>query len=188
MDEPTRITQLLQRWRSGDAIEQLTPLVYDELRRVAERYMHTESAGHILQPTALVHETFLQLLGAGISCQDRAHFFSVAARQMRRILVDHARAKSSKKCGGGYTRISLDEGWVKSPEPSQFILELDLALGKLAKQDKRKSRIVELIFFGGLSYEETAEVLGIGRTKMFEELTLAKAWLHDALDPTYITA
>jgi len=143
--------------------------------------MAGESAGHTLQTTALVHEAFVRLVDADVDYQDKQHFFQLAARMMRRILVDHARAKSSAKRGGNQGHVALDTSIEVADGDSIAIMELDDALEKLAARDVRMAQVVELIFFGGLSYEETAAALGISRTLVFEDLTFAKAWLKKAM-------
>lgn len=179
----SEVTRLLGAWRSGDraALEQLTPLVYDELRHLARRYLRGERADHTLQATALVNEAFLRLAGSDVPWQDRAHFFAVAARTMRRILIDHAKARRSAKRGGGAHRTSLDE--LKTPgDPAAVdILEVDEALTRLADIDERKADILVLHFFGGLTYEETAEAVGISPATVDRQLRLGKAWLFTAL-------
>jgi RNA polymerase sigma factor (TIGR02999 family) len=174
-----RVTLLLQQWRAGDerALDQLMPLVYDELRRLASRSLRSERPGHTLQPTALVNEVYLRLVNVEIPWQDRAHFFAIAANMMRRILVDHARAKRRAKRGGGFL-VTFNEALVASKAPTFDILALDDALLGLSRLDDRKGRIVELHFFGGLSYDETAEAVGVSPATVDRELRLAKAWLH----------
>ena len=170
MDDSDRraATSLLRAWRGGDrgALDQLLPVVYDELAGIAHRALRSERNDHTLQTRALVHEAYLRLVDADISFQDRAHFMAVAARTMRRILVDHARARLRDKRGGGAMRIDIDK------------VNLHEALERLAVFDPRKSSVVELHFFGGLSYEETAEALGISPATVDRELRLAKAWLR----------
>ena len=179
-DRQEAVTRLLSAWQSGDALalERLTPLIYEELRDRARRYMKNERAGHTLQATAVVHEAFVKLVEMNISWQDRAHFFAVAARQMRRILVDHARRQLRGKRGGGVSNLALDEAVVISPEKSGDILSLNEALDRLTKIDPFKARIVELRHFGGLSVEETAEVLKISEVTVMRHWSLAKAWLR----------
>jgi RNA polymerase sigma factor (TIGR02999 family) len=174
------VTQLLVRWRGGDesAHERLMPLVYDELRRLADRYMRAERPDHTLQATALVHEAYVRLVGVDAAWQDRAHFMSLAATMMRRVLVDHARAGRRQKRGGGAAKVSLDDVALLSPEPSAELLDLDDALTRLAAIDERKARAVELHYFGGLTYEETAEVLGISPATVDRDLRMARAWLY----------
>ncbi len=177
------VTVLLDAWRSGDAeaLERLTPLVYNELRRLAQRYMSSERAGHTLQATAVVNEAFVKLIDMEVSWQDRAHFFAVAARLMRRILVDHAKAHRRIKRGGAVTTLSLDESLVVGQQKDVDLVALDEALTKLAEFDQRKCDIVELHYFGGLTYEEMAETLEISPATVHRDLRLAKAWLHNAL-------
>lgn len=183
VSQDANVTQLLQAWRRGDeiALDALTPLVYRELQRLARGVFRRERADHTLQPTALVHEAFLQLAGAEVDWQSRAHFFALAARQMRRILVNHAHAKRAAKRGGGAIAVDIDA----VPEPAASavteITDLDEALTRLAEFDERKSRILELHYFGGLTYEEMAEALGLSTTTLDRELRLAKAWLRQAL-------
>ena len=178
------ITQLLQAWRRGDegALDRLTPEVYRELHLVAGRCMSREHDGHTLQTTALINELYLRLSDLKlIDWQDRAHFFALCARQMRRILTDHARARRSHKRGDGAKAISLAEALAISPEPSADLVAIDDALNELAKVDDRKSQVVVLRFFGGLSVEETAEVLKVSAETVARDWRLAKAWLMRAL-------
>lgn len=178
------VTQLLGDWRSGDedALEELTPLVYDELRRLARRYMRTERADHTLQTTGLVNEAFIRLIGIDVPWQDRAHFYAIAARLMRRILIDYAKAYRSRKRGGGVRPLTLDEGSIADDSSTRgSILEVDDALSRFAKIDPRKSDIVVLHFFGGLTYEEIAEALAISPATVHRELRLGKAWLRNEL-------
>src|SRR5262245_38641118 len=189
LDAPTKVTSLLLRWQRGDekALEQLVPLVHQELHRIARRCMAGERAGHSLQATALVNEAYLRLIDAkGVAWQDRAHFLSVAARVMRHILVDYARARRAGKRGGEAARITFDEALVVTNEVSDDFARLDDALRALAAMDERKSRVVELRFFGGLSVKETAAVLDVSPATVMSDWKLAKAWLqremraHDA--------
>ena len=183
-ESPGDVTVLLARMRSGhnDALEQLLPLVYNELRRLAAHYMRQERAGHTLQPTALVHEAYLRLTHQDrANWQNRAQFMGVAGQLMRRILVDHARANLRQKRGAGAEKIALDEGVVVGAQAPSSILELDDALERLAAQDRRKSEIVEMLYFGGMTYEETAAALAISPATVHRELRLAKAWLHREL-------
>lgn len=175
------VTALLERWQSGDddALERLAPMIYRELQRLARRSMRSEHAGHTLQATALVNEAFIRLVEMDVTWQNRAHFFAVASRLMRRILVDHARARCSQKRGGGAPKLSLDEELVLSDDRAAEMLELDDALDKLAAFDERKARIVELQFFSGLTYDETAEVLGVSPVTVHRDLKMAKAWLYN---------
>ena len=171
---------MLRAWSDGeeDALQHLTPLVEAELRRLARAHMARERRGHTLQPTALVNEAFVRLTDArGIRWQDRAHFIGISARLMRQVLVDHARSHGSRKRGGDAERVTLDEGMVVSPERGIDIVALDRALDALAAVDLRKSRTIELRFFGGLSVEETAEVLHVSADTVKRDWRLAKLWL-----------
>lgn len=175
------MTRLLQDWSKGDqaALANLMPLVYNELRHLASRYLRRERAGHTLQTTALVHEAYLRLIDQNqVTWQNRAHFFGVAAQMMRRILVDHAREQHAEKRGGGAPRLSLDEAIGLAGERGVNLIALDDALSALAAIDPQQSRIVELRFFGGLTVEETAEVLGVSPATVKREWSMAKAWLH----------
>ena len=177
---PQEVTQLLKAWSQGDqaAFERLMPLVYEELRRVARRYMGRERAGHTLQTTALVNEAYLRLIDASqVEWQNRAHFFAISAQLMRRILVDYARAHNYAKRGGEAHHVPLEEAAVFSAEQAPDLVALDDALTNLAAIDQRKSRVVELRFFGGLSVEETAEVLKVSPRTVMSDWSLAKAWL-----------
>lgn len=179
------VTQLLLAWGNGDqrAFEQLLPLIYDELRQLAERYLKRERAGHTLQATALVHEAYLKLINQQqVEWQNRAHFYGIAAHAMRRILIDYARSRQADKRGSGEPRLSLDENLTVVNEPHRELLALDDALTALAIFDAQKSRIVELRYFGGLSIEETAAALGIGTATVIRQWRLAKAWLHNELN------
>ncbi len=174
------ITALLQAWRQGDeqALEKLTPQVYRELHRAAQRCMARERDGHTLQTTALINELYLRLSDLNlIDWQNRAHFFALCARQMRRILTDHARARQSQKRGRGTQPVSLDVVPMVAPQTSADLVAVDDALNRLAKVDERKSRVVEMRFFGGLSVEETAEVLKVSPETVARDWRLAKAWL-----------
>ena len=182
---PGAVTELLRAWSDGDdeALEQLIPLVEAELRRLARAYMGRERRGHTLQTTALVNEAFLKLTDARrIRWHDRAHFLGISARLMRRVLVDHARRRGYRKRGGGAERVTLDEGLVASPEPAVDVLALDRALEALAVVDVRKSRVIELRFFGGLTVEETAEVLHVSPDTVKRDWRLAKLWLLRELE------
>lgn len=174
------ITELLRAWRLGDerALEQLTPQVYRELHRAAKQCMRGERDGHTLQTTGLINELYLRLGDLqGVDWQNRAHFFALCARQMRRILTDEARARQSHKRGGGAQAISLDEAPIVSAQSQPEVLAVDSALNALAKVDTRKSQVVELRFFGGLSVEETAVVLKVSPDTVVRDWKLAKAWL-----------
>jgi len=174
------VTGLLVAWGKGDeaALEQLIPLVHDELRRIARRHMGRERQGHSLQPTALVNEAYLRLIDVRqVNWQNRAHFLAMSARLMRRVLVDHARSKQYQKRGGGAARVTLDEELMGAGEPGQDLVALDDALEALTHFDERKGRVIELRFFGGLSVEETASVLKVSSDTVMRDWRLAKAWL-----------
>ena len=180
------ITQLLIEWREGDetALNRLIPLVYEELRRLAHHYMRRERPGHSLQTTDLLNEAYLRLVDhRGMQWQNRAHFYAVAAQAMRRILVDHARSRGYVKRGGGKPHLPLDEVADLAQEKAAEMIMLDDALSELAALDQRKSKIVELRYFGGMSVEETAEVLGISPITVMREWSTAKGWLLRALSP-----
>jgi len=182
------VTVLLARLSNGDeqAASSLIPLVYRELRQMAGRYMRQERVDHTLQPTALVHEAYLKLVEAhATNWQNRAHFFAVAAQVMRHILVDHARAHLRDKRGGGQAVLQLDEALVFAPEQSCELVEIDTALHKLSDFDARQAKIVELRFFGGLTVEETAAVLGISPKTVKRDWSVAKAWLHGELKQSH---
>ena len=180
--DPREVTQWLIAWSDGrgEALDHLLPLVYEELRRQASRYMHREPVGHALQPTALVHEAYLRLIDQRqVQWRNRAHFFGVAAQLMRRILVDHARSRSADKRGGDWERVPLVEDEVIAAGPSEVdVLTLHETLERHAAFDPRQERIVELRYFGGLTIEEAAEVIGISAATVVREWTVAKAWLR----------
>ncbi len=181
---PHEITALLAAWSDGDraALDQLMPLVYDELRRMAHRYLGRERAGHTLQSAALVNEAYLKLIGEqNMNWQNRAHFFAVAAQLMRMILVDYARTRNRDRRGGGAQRVSLEDALMAADEQSADLVALDDALKGLAVFDERKSKVAELRFFGGLSVEETASVLKVAPVTVMREWRLAKAWLFREL-------
>jgi RNA polymerase sigma factor (TIGR02999 family) len=178
------VTQLLKAWGQGDegALNKLIPLVQVELHRLAHRYMSRERPGHTLQSTALVNEVYLRLVDiAQVSWQDRVHFFSISARMMRRILTDFARSRNDLKHGGAALHVSFDEALAVSPEQDANILAIDEAIVALAAVDARKSQVVELRFFGGLSVEETAEVLKVSPETVKRDWRFAKSWLHRML-------
>ncbi len=180
-DRPAAVTDLLLQWGHGDdgALDRLIPLVHRELHQIARRHMAHERADHSLQATALVNETFLRLVDAHtVTWKDRAHFLAVCARVMRRILVDHARTRSAQKRGGLVATVPLDDTLAISDEPRQDFVALDDALDALAKFDTRKSRVVELRFFGGLTVEETAAVVNVSPETVMRDWQLAKAWLQ----------
>ena len=177
---PPDVTGLLRAWSSGDesALERLVPLVYDELRRLARRYMAGERSGHTLQTTALVNEAYLRLVDArSVRWQNRTHFFAISAQLMRRILVDYARSRQTHKRGGDTIHVDLDEASTVASDRAPDLVALDDALKELASFDERKARVVELRFFGGLSVEETAEVLKVSADTVLRDWRLAKAWL-----------
>jgi RNA polymerase sigma factor (TIGR02999 family) len=182
-----QVTNLLLAWGHGDelAFEQLVPLVHAELRRIARRQMGHERVGHTLQPTALVNEAYLKLIDIRqVQWQDRAHFFAMSSRVMRRVLVDCARARGYQKRGAGAQKVTLDEGRVGSAQPAADILALDEALDALAAIDRRKGQVVEMRYFGGLSIEETAEALGVSVRTVKRDWTMAKLWLRRELKKT----
>ncbi len=179
-DDSQEITALLRAWGGGDAaaLERLTPVVYSELLRMARGYMRREGPDNSLQATALVHEAYLKLVDAHVAqWQDRAHFFAISARLMRRILVDAARAKDADKRGGGAVRVEINESIDGAPLADDQMIRLDDAMEALAKFDARKAKVVELRFFGGLSVEETAEVLKISAQSVMRDWKLARSWL-----------
>jgi RNA polymerase sigma-70 factor (ECF subfamily) len=178
------VTQLLRAWSGGnqEALKKLTPLVYDELHRAAHRYMVQERPGHLLQTTALINEVYLRLVDIReVSWQDRAHFLAVSARLMRRVLTDFARSRAYLKRGGDSPRMALDEALLVSREPPADLIALDDGLKALAAVDPRKSDVVELRFFGGLSVEETAEVLKVSSETVKRDWKLAKVWLLEEM-------
>src|SRR5438105_10808262 len=178
------VTRLLRAWSEGDAraLDQLTPLVYQELYRRARWQMAREHVGHTLQATALVNEIYIRMVDLrGVSWRDRAHFFALSSRMIRQILIDAARAKNAHKRGGGSPHVAIDEAFLVSEEPRADIVALDDALNRLAVIDPRKSQVVELRFFGGLDIEETAEVLRVSAETVKRDWKLAKAWLRREL-------
>jgi len=191
MDEPSvsphKVTQLLQQWSRGNdaALAGLTPLVYEELRRLAHHYMEGQRPDHTLQTTALVNEAYLRLADqTNPRWQNRAHFFAVAARAMRQILVSYARSQRSQKRGGGAVKVDLDEAALVSPQESKEIVDLHEALERLATLDSRKAQVVELKYFGGLNYDEMADVLKISRVTVRRDWEFAKVWLYTELHNT----
>ena len=178
------ITELLIGYGRGDkeALDQLMPIVYDELRRQAARYLRREQAGHTLQTTALIHEAYVRLVDQrNVQWQNRAHFFGIAAQLMRRILVDHARSKKRAKRGGSDIRVSLDDATAGVTGQDLDLVALNEALERLAEIDEQQSRVVELRFFSGLTVEETAEVMGISKATVKRDWSMARAWLHREL-------
>jgi RNA polymerase sigma-70 factor, ECF subfamily len=182
---PDEVTRLLQDWRNGDkaALEKLTPLVYDELRRLANHYLRGERKNHTLQGTALVHEAYMKMVGyTDLEWQSRAHFFGVAARIMRQVLIDHARKHRTDKRGGGKQNLPLDEAVVFSTERADSLVALDDALETLAALDQLKGRIIELRYFGGLNIEEISEVEAISVSTVRRHMRMAEAWLHREME------
>jgi RNA polymerase sigma factor (TIGR02999 family) len=177
------VTRLLQEWGGGNkaALDDLMPVVYEQLRKLAARCLRAERPDHTLRATALVHEAYLRLVDADVAWQDRVHFFAVSARLLRRILVDHAKANHRQKRGGGAEKVTLDEALLVGPQSTGGIVELDEALQRLAAHDQRKSELIELLCFGGLTYDEAATALKISPATVHRELKLAKAWLHREL-------
>jgi RNA polymerase sigma factor (TIGR02999 family) len=177
------VTGLLEAWRSGDgrALDALAPVVYDELRRLAARYLRRERPGHTLQGTEIVHEAYMRLVQQRVPWQNRAHFYAIAAQCIRRILVDHARNRHAAKRGAGNLMLALDEALATPERRDVDLARLDDALTDLAKLDEQQARIVELRYFTGLSIEETAEALGISPATVKRDWTTAKAWLYRAL-------
>ncbi|HXI90958.1 MAG TPA: sigma-70 family RNA polymerase sigma factor [Blastocatellia bacterium] len=181
---PGTITRLLVDWRDGDkaALDRLVPLVYRELRRLAGYYMRRQRAHHTLQTSALINEAYLRLIDhKNMRWENRAHFYAVAAQAMRRILVDHARSRGYAKRGGGALKVSFDEAVIGAEERGAELIALDDALQDLAELDPRKSQVVELRYFGGLSVEETAEVIGVSSVTVMREWRSAKGWLLKAI-------
>jgi RNA polymerase sigma factor (TIGR02999 family) len=177
------VTELLIDWSNGDkaAYDRLVPLVHDELHRLAHRYMSRERPGHTLQTTALVDEAYVRLVDKKVQWQNRGHFFAIAARVMRHILVDHARAHASQRRGGGAQKFELNEAMVMARERGAELVALDEALRQLTAFDERKARVVELRFFGGLTVNETAQVLGISSNTVDRDWSTARAWLYNAV-------
>jgi RNA polymerase sigma-70 factor, ECF subfamily len=181
---PHRVTQLLAEWSDGDnaALVELTPLVYEELRRLAHHFMEGQRPDHTLQTTALVDEAYLRLADqTSPTWQNRAHFFAVAARAMRQILVNYAKSSRAQKRGGGALKVELDEAAIVSPEQSKAIVDLHEALERLGTLDSRKARVVELKYFGGLNHDEIAEVMKISSVTVRRDWVFARAWLYDEL-------
>ena len=189
MEEPVRnslqITQLLRKWSEGnqEVLDKLMPLVYDELRRQASRYLRRERANHTLQTTALIHEAYLKLIDQNqVEWQNRTHFFAIAAQAMRRILVDYARERNREKRGGAAENLPLEEAaFVIAQGKNVDLVALDEALNRLAEFDERQARVVELRYFSGLSIDETADVLGISNVTVRRDWNMAKAWLHQQI-------
>jgi RNA polymerase sigma factor (TIGR02999 family) len=177
------ITRLLQELSAGhkQAFDELIPLVYDQLRKLASKCLFAERPGHTLAATALVHEAYVRLVDADLAFEDRVHFYAVAARVMRRILVDHARANHRQKRGNGAEKVPLDEAFVVGRDTPDAVVELDDAMRLLEERDPRKSQVVEMLFFGGMTYDETAAALNLSPATVHRELRMAKAWLHREL-------
>ena len=185
MSEPAPVTALLRAWSGGDeaALGALLPLVEAELRRLARAYMARERMGHTLQATALINEAFLRLIDARqVAWQDRAHFLGISARLMRRVLVDHARTRGARKRGDGDYKVPLEDDMAVSPAPDVDLVDLDRALDALSLVDERKCRVIEMRFFGGMTVEETAEVLHVSTDTVKRDWRLAKLWLLRELD------
>ena len=183
---PHEVTGLLRAWSAGDqqALDRLTSIVYGDLHRLAHRYMTRERTGHTLQTTALINEVFMRLVNtAGVSWHDRAHFFALCALLMRRVLTDHARAQQTLKRGGGAKALNFEESLAIGARPRTDLVALSEALDQLAKLDPRKARVVELRFYGGLSVEDSAEVLKVSPETVMRDWRLAKAWLWRELKP-----
>lgn len=184
MNASGEITQLLNRWTNGDeqAMDTLSPLIYEELHRIAQRAFSGERSAHTLQATAVVNEAFEKLLGADVSWQDRGHFYALAARMMRRLLIDHATARAAGKRGAGLVNLTLDENLVQAEQADEQLLDLNEALTALGKIDERKLKLIELQYFAGLTFEEMASATELSTSTLDRELRLARAWLKDWLD------
>jgi RNA polymerase sigma-70 factor, ECF subfamily len=177
------LTQLLRRWHDGDhaAADRLFPIVYQELRRLARRHLFSERSAHTLPPTGLVHEAYMKMMGGNIDVRDRAHFFTVAANVMRQVLLDHAKRRLRHKRGSGSFHVPLDDVSVSVEQASQAVVDLDEALSRLQQIDARAARVIELHYFGGLDYDETAEAIGASRSVVNRDLRFARAWLRTQL-------
>ncbi|MEM6912669.1 MAG: sigma-70 family RNA polymerase sigma factor [Pseudomonadota bacterium] len=184
MDDDQNVTSYLKAWSSGDekAADRLAPLVYEELRRIAERLFRSERPGHTLQPTAIVHEAYARLVGIDIDWQDRAHFYAISARLMRRLLINYAEKRSALKRGGQDIRVTLDESSAPAKETDVVLLELEDALNALSGSDPRKAQLIEFQYFGGLTTEEMSLATGTSVSTVGRELRFARAWLKDYLD------
>ncbi|MFK7887495.1 MAG: ECF-type sigma factor [Gammaproteobacteria bacterium] len=183
MSNPDNLTQLLNNWADGDqaAGEILTPMVYEELHKLAQRLFRSESSAHTLQPTALVHEAYAKLIDVDVSWQNRAHFYALAARMMRRLLINHAKARHAAKRGGTAVRIPIDDDLHGERDGDAQLLDLNEAIRGLAEVDERKAELIELQYFGGLSLREMQAVTGMSSSTLDRHLRLARAWLKDAL-------
>jgi RNA polymerase sigma factor (TIGR02999 family) len=179
------LTVLLRRWHDGDqaAADRLFPMVYQEMRRLARRHLFSERSAHTLPPTGLVHEAYVKMMAGNIDVRDRAHFFTLAANVMRQVLLDHAKRRLRQKRGGGSVHVSLDEVAVPINRASEAVVALDEALTRLEQIDGRAARVVELHYFGGLDYDETAQAIGASRSVVNRDLRFAKAWLRKQLGP-----
>lgn len=184
MQAPSEITRLLNRWVNGDAkaLDQVTPIVYEELRRIARGVFSGERPGHTLQPTAIVHEAYAKLIGVNVTWQNRAHFYALAARMMRRLLVNYANSRNAEKRGGDALRVTLEEHRIADRQPDEDVLALDAALVELTTLDPRKAQILEMHYFGGLTQTEAATALAVSESTVVRELRVAKAWLRKELD------
>lgn len=180
---PHDVSGLLREWRAGDpaAGERLFAVLYDELKKLASRHLRNEAPGHTLQTTALVHEAFLRLVSAEVAWENRSHFFAVAAQAMRRVLVDHARSRGRAKRGGGIVAVALQEDLAAGRERPADLVDLDEALNRLSALDQRKAQVIDLLYFAGLNYDETAAVLDISAATVHRDLRLARAWLYREL-------
>ena len=183
MPDSDDVTRLLKQWRAGDeqALNELLPLVHEELQRLANRVFKGEASGHTLQPTALINEAYLKLADAAITWNDRTHFFALAARTMRRVLINHANARAAAKRGGDRLQVTLHD-WHASHTDDEMILRLHDSLNDLAQEDQRKADVLELHYFGGLSYTEMANALGVSEATVKRDLRFAKAWVKAKLD------
>ena len=186
--EQTAFRALIRRNRDGDpaALEELTPVLYDQLRRLAASYLRHERPGHTLAPTAVVHEAWLRLAGTDFEAQDRSHFLAVVAGVMRRVLVDYARTRNRAKRGDGAIKLSLDEAYQVADEHPAGVTDLDAALDRLARFDPRKARVVEMIFFGGATYGEAATAMNVSEVTIHRDLRVAKAWLENELSSRHV--
>lgn len=180
------VSILLARWRDGEAeaLQALTPLIYDNLRQIAARYMASENAGHTLSATALVHEAYIRLLGADVPWQDKSHFLAIASREMRRVLVDHARSNKRQKRGGEWFRVSLNDIDHAEEENTLDVIAIESAMLRLETLDERKAQVIDLMVFGGLTALEAAQVLRVSEVTVRREWRMAKAWLHHELLPS----
>jgi RNA polymerase sigma-70 factor, ECF subfamily len=181
--DSARVTALLHAARQGGerAADQLMPIVYEQLRTLARSYLKSESRGHTLSATALVNEAYIRLIGSDVNWSDRVHFFAIAARQMRRVLVDHARTRGRQKRGGGVERVDLNTSAAVSENMPADVLAVDQALGRLAEFDPRKSEILEMFYFGGMTAEEVGQELQVSEATVNRELKMARAWMHTQL-------